>query len=108
MLLLGVPGLAIGGGGSPAFAVGQTLAATTGTWGLPTPFSSGTNGTITYAYQWQRRVSGVWSNISTATSASYTLVEADSGNAVRCRVRGSNSGGYDPREDAFSNVVVVA
>jgi alpha-tubulin suppressor-like RCC1 family protein len=60
---------------------GQTLSCTTGIW-------TGT-ATITYAYQWQRN----GSNISSATSSTYTLVQADVGNPIRCVVTGTNSYG---------------
>ena len=54
--------------------VGQTLSSTTGTWtGAPTP---------TYAYQWKRN----GSNIASATSSTYTLVQADATFAITCAV----------------------
>ena len=57
---------------------GQTLSSTTGTWaGVPTP---------TFTYQWQR----AGSNISGATSSTYTLVNADVGSAIRCVVTATN------------------
>lgn len=60
---------------------GETLTASTGTWtGDPT---------ITYAYQWQR--SGT--NISGATSSSYTLTSADAGHTIDVVVTASNAGG---------------
>jgi hypothetical protein len=60
---------------------GQNLSCTTGTWtGSPTP---------TYTYQWQR--AGV--NIGGATASTYTLVEADEGNAIRCVVTATNASG---------------
>ena len=59
--------------------VGQTLSSTTGTWnGIPTP---------TFGYQWQR----AGSNISGATSSTYTLVEADYANTIRCVVTATNA-----------------
>jgi len=58
--------------------VGQTLSSTTGTWtGAPTP---------TFTYQWQR----AGSNISSATSSTYTLVNADAANTIRCVVTATN------------------
>lgn len=86
--------------------VGQTLSCTTGTWVLPSPFSSGTNGTATYAYQWTRSDDGSGSgeaDIGGATSSTYTLVAGDSGKYIRCRVRASNSGGFDSSADTNSN-----
>ncbi len=65
---------------------GQTKSATTGTWsGSPT----------SYAYQWQDcNTSGEGcSNISGATSSSYTLTAGDVGHTVRVVVTASNAGG---------------
>lgn len=60
---------------------GTLLTATTGTWtGNPTP---------TYAYQWLRG----GTNISGATSSTYTLQVADEGQTITCRVTGTNSEG---------------
>ena len=72
--------------------VGQTLSSTTGTW-------TG-DATITYGYQWQRG----GSNISGATSSSYTLVTADGGTNVRCVVTGTNGTGS---ASANSNAIAI-
>lgn len=85
---------------------GETLSVTTGTWGLDSPFSSGTNGTITYAYQWTRSDDGSGTSeadISGATSSTYELQSADVGKYIRCRVRASNTGGYDADQDTASD-----
>ena len=37
-------------------------------------------------YQWQENISGTWTDIPGATSLTYTVVEADEGNA-RCYLR---------------------
>jgi hypothetical protein len=77
---------------------GQTLSVTDGIWGLDAPFSSGSNGTIYYSYQWTRsdNNSGLnETNISGATSSSYTLAAGDVGKYIRCYVRAGNDGGYD-------------
>jgi hypothetical protein len=58
--------------------VGQTLTTTNGTW-------TGTN--LTYTYQWKRG----GSNISSATSVTYVLVEADADTSVTCEVTATNS-----------------
>jgi len=79
---------------------GQTLTSTTGTW------DSQSNGTVTYSYQWTRSNDGSGAgeaNIGGATSSTYTLVTADVGKFIRCRVRGSNDGGFDAAEDINSN-----
>ena len=87
---------------------GETLSATTGAW------DSQSNGTITYGYQWTRSDDNSGTNeadISGATSATYTLVSADVGKNVRCRVRGTNDGGFDSAEDTntgFSATVVAS
>ncbi len=59
-------------------AVTNMLTANNGTWTGSTP--------ITYTYQWRRN--GV--NIPSATSITYTLVQADAGNNIDCVVTGTN------------------
>jgi hypothetical protein len=79
---------------------GQTLTSTTGTW------DSQSNGTITYSYQWTRSNDGSGSgeaDLGGATSSTYTLVAGDVGKFIRCRVRGTNDGGFDAAEDTNSN-----
>lgn len=99
---------------SGAESVGASLSATSGTWGLDSPFSGGSNGTITYAYQWTRSNDGSGTgeaDISGATSSSYTLVEDDLGKFIRCRVRASNDGGFDADADTssgFSGEITVS
>lgn len=85
---------------------GETLSCTTGTWGLDSPFSSGSNGTITYSYQWTRSDDGTGTNeadIGSATSSTYTLTASDVGKYIRCRVRATNDGGYDADADTNSD-----
>lgn len=86
---------------------GQTLSVTSGTWGLDAPFSSGSNGTITYAYQWTRSNDAGGSgeaDISGATSSTYTLIASDVGKFIRCRVAASNDGGNDSAADTNSDM----
>ena len=72
--------------------VGQTLSSTTGTWtGAPTP---------TYAYQWKRN----GSNIASATSSTYTLVQADATFAITCAVTATNIAGS---AEATSNSLTI-
>jgi hypothetical protein len=72
--------------------VGQTLSSTTGTWtGNPTP---------TYTYQWKRN----GSNIASATSSTYTLVQADATFAITCAVTGTNVAGA---AEATSNSLAI-
>jgi hypothetical protein len=59
--------------------VGSILTTTNGTWIGSTP--------ITYTYQWLRN----GSNISGATSSTYTLVTADTSTLVSCKVTATNS-----------------
>ena len=47
-----------------------------------------------YTYQWVRRVSGTDSNISGATSRTYTLTAADEGNKVKVKARFTDNAGY--------------
>lgn len=61
--------------------VGQVLTTTDGTWTGTAP--------ITYAYQWKRN----GSNIASATSSTYTLVQADATFAVTCVVTATNVAG---------------
>lgn len=59
--------------------LGDTLTATQGTWHSAD--------TLNYSYQWQRSSNNSsWSDISGATAATHTLVEADLGNYVRIQI----------------------
>lgn len=66
--------------------VSQTLSVTNGTW---------TNIPTSYSYQWQRDSAGngIYSNIGGATSNTYVLLTADTGNQVRCVVTATNASG---------------
>jgi hypothetical protein len=64
---------------SGTVSLGNTFTCTTGTWtGDPT---------ITYAYQWKRN----GTNISSATSSTYTIVSADIWSTITCAVTATNS-----------------
>lgn len=53
-----------------------------------------TGGTTPYEYQWQKQVSSVWTNVSGATSATYNIIGATSGDAGSYRlVAGDAIGG---------------
>jgi hypothetical protein len=67
--------------------VGEVLSCSTGTW-------SG-DATISFGYQWQADTAGngTFSNISGATSSTYTLQAAEEGDKVRCVVTGTNGSG---------------
>ena len=76
--------------------VGQLLSTTDGTW-------TGA-ATITFTYQWQRN----GSNIGSATSSTYTLVDADAGNPIRCVVTGTNGvGNSSANSNATANVTAI-
>lgn len=66
---------------------GETLTALQGSWSGTQP--------MTFTYQWRRcDTNGAsCSNIVGATSKTYTVMSADVGNALRVRVRASNSAG---------------
>ena len=72
--------------------VGSILTTTNGSWSGSLP--------ITYTYQWLRN----GSNISGATSSTYTLVTADTSNVVSCRVTATNSVGS---ANATSNSLTI-
>ena len=71
-----------------------TLSGTLGTWTAP-------NGTNSYARQWQRAdydgssTPGTFSNISGATSSTYTTTINDNGKWIRLRVTATNLSGSD-------------
>jgi hypothetical protein len=66
---------------------GDTLTCSTGTW---------TNSPTAFAYQWLRNGTA----IPGATAATHTLVEADVGAQITCRVTASNAGGSNSRTSA--------
>ena len=71
---------------SGSAAYGQSLSTTDGTWSY-SPAS--------YAYQWSRSatVGGTYTNISGATSATYTTVAADVGQYLKVTVTATNTSG---------------
>lgn len=74
---------------------GQTLTSSTGTWSAaPAP---------TFTYQWQRGTT----NISGATSSSYTIVGADIGNTLRCVVTATNTVGSSSANSANTSTVAA-
>ena len=77
-------------------AVRQTL--TAGTSGISdgNGKSKAENGDVgfAYTYQWVRRVGGTDSNISGATSRTYTLTAADEGNKVKVKASFTDNAGY--------------
>jgi hypothetical protein len=78
--------------------VGDTITATDGTW---SPAAT------SYAYQWQRRVAGSWSDITGATSKTYTIVAADAGAVVRVKVTATNADGTGTGYSGTSPTIVA-
>jgi hypothetical protein len=80
---------------------GELLTADAGTWSGSQP--------MTFAYQWRRcDANGAnCSNISGATSKTYTLTSADVGNRLRVRVRASNSAGSGTATSLATAVVAT-
>lgn len=64
--------------------VGETLSVTTGSWD---------NSPTSYSYQWKRD----GSNISSANSNMYLLIEDDEGAIITCEVTATNSAGSTPQ-----------
>jgi len=81
---------------------GQTIQTTTGSWSGTTP--------MTFAYQWERCGSsgGSCTNISGATSSTYTLAAGDVGHTMRSKVTATNSAGNGTAESNHTNVVKSA
>jgi hypothetical protein len=78
---------------------GVTLSTSTGAW---------TNTPVSYAYQWSRCASGSCTFILGATSAGYTAVSADIGNALQVAVTATNSGGATTASAVPTAVVQAA
>lgn len=78
---------------SGTVTIGSTLTSSTGTWtGAPAP---------TFTYQWQRGTT----NISGATSSTYTIQLGDAGNTLRCVVTATNSLGSASANSANTSSV---
>jgi hypothetical protein len=72
--------------------VGQVLTCSQGTWSGGTP--------QTYAFVWRRD----GADIGAATNNTYTVVSADAGHALTCRVTATNSAGNGSATSAAANV----
>jgi subtilisin family serine protease len=81
---------------------GQTLTASSGSWGGTTP--------LAYAYQWKRCDSNGAScaDVAGASTSSYTLGSADVGYTVRVAVTGSNAYGSSTAASASTAAVAAA
>jgi len=75
-------------------ALGNTISVSDGIW---------SNSPTSYSYQWRR--AGV--NISGATSSTYTVIAADEGQALTCRVLATNTGGSAAALSSAVNVPYV-
>ena len=77
---------------------GQLLTSSTGTW---------TGGGIAYTYQWRQcnAAGEACTNISGATSSTYTAVAGDSGHTIRVIVTATNTGGATPATSAQTTLV---
>ena len=87
-----VPGNTVAPAVTGTGTVGQVLTTSNGTW---------SNSPTSFSYAWRR--DGV--DIAGATSVTYTLVTADTGHSVTCRVFATNAGGT---AGATSNILAVA
>lgn len=79
--------------------IGSQLTANPGSW----------SDSPTFTYQWQRTVTiagdSTWTNISGATSATYTLTPSDIGSTLRVRVAASNPDGSSRAYSAATAMV---
>jgi fibronectin-binding autotransporter adhesin len=75
--------------------VGYALTTTTGTW----------TGSPTYAYQWRRDGA---TNITGATSSTYTLVSGDAGHTIDCYVTATNISGAVSQDSNLTGSVLAA
>jgi hypothetical protein len=80
---------------------GQTLTTSNGSW---------TNTPTSYVYQWQDcdTTGANCTNISGATSSTYTLAATDVGRTIRSSVTATNAGGSTLASSAATSVVVAA
>jgi fibronectin type 3 domain-containing protein len=82
--------------------ISQQPASQTVTTGQSATFNVTASGTGPLSYQWQKQVSGTWTNLSGATSASFTISSAQAADAGQYRVVVANAAG-----SATSNTVAL-
>jgi hypothetical protein len=82
---------------------GKTLTTTVGTW-------TGTGGTISYVYHWQRcnPDTTACADIIGATSPTYTIGSADVGNTIRSMILATDTTGTASQASATSATVIAA
>jgi hypothetical protein len=83
---------------SNGMRVGDALSTSDGAW---SPAAA------SYAYQWQRRVAGIWTDIAGATSRTYTLAAADTGTVLRSKVVATNADGTGTSYSGASLTIVA-
>jgi hypothetical protein len=78
--------------------VGETLTTSDGGW---SPAAT------SFAYQWQRRVAGSYTDITGATAKTYTLVSADASANIRAEVTATNADGSGVGYSAATATIVA-
>ena len=78
----------------------QTLSVSSGSWN---------NRAVSYVYQWKRSLTsgGLYSDISSATSATYAVTAADVGYFIKGTVAGVNTGGMGTYETSAATAQVI-
>lgn len=83
---------------SSGASLGDDGAYSVGSWGLPSPFNLGSNGTITYEWVIANAAGSV---VDSGSGSSGTAdITSEAGNTVYLLVRASNTGGYDVGDKA--------
>ncbi|HEY0417138.1 MAG TPA: hypothetical protein VGC78_12205 [Gaiellaceae bacterium] len=110
--VLAVAGLSEAAGSPPSNQSPPTITGTTTEGSTLTAHSGTWNGTgpITYSFQWRRcdQTGGSCSNISGATTSTYTLKKVDVGNTLRVRESAKNNGGTTNATSVPTGVVAAA
>lgn len=90
----------------PTLTIDSTsFSGSVGSWSLPSPFASGSNGTPTY--QWELRDADDDSVVASGSTSTISGSGSYSGDYYLW-VRASNDGGYDPAEDSVSATQTVS
>lgn len=90
----------------PTLTIDSTsFSGSVGSWSLPSPFASGSNGTPTY--QWELRDADDDSVVASGSTSTISGSGTFSGDYYLW-VRASNDGGYDPAEDSVSATQTVS
>jgi hypothetical protein len=97
-VIAATPGNRIAPGLTGGSRVGDTLTSTDGSW---SPAAE------SFAYQWQRRTAGTYTDIGGATAKTYILAAADAGATVRVEVTATNDDGTGVGYSAATPTVVA-